>query len=195
MNQVCLIRHGLTEANQKLVFCGSTDVPLAPEGREELISKRARGGYPSPEGFRVFTSGLKRTEETLSLLFGPLPHECLPGLAEISFGIFEGLTYEQGMEDPDFRFWIEDSARRVPPGGESGEQMSARVLSTFEPILRSGEDCLLVVHGGTVSRIMEHCFPAEHKSRYDWQPANGEGYRVWVENGVPLRYDLLPETE
>ena len=195
MNQIVILRHGLTEANKNLLYCGSTDVPLAAEGMEELREKRRRGGYPAAEGLRVITSGMLRAEQTLQILYGDLPHERLPGLAEIDFGEFECVTYEQGMENPEFRWWVEDSAHRVPPGGESGEQMSARVLSTFEPILQSGQDCLLVIHGGTISRVMERCFPNEQKSHYDWQPANGEGYRVWVENGVPLRYDLLPETE
>ena len=33
---VYLIRHGKTEANEKRLYCGSTDLPLSEKGREEL---------------------------------------------------------------------------------------------------------------------------------------------------------------
>jgi hypothetical protein len=33
---VYLIRHGKTEANEKWLYCGSTDLPLSQKGREEL---------------------------------------------------------------------------------------------------------------------------------------------------------------
>ena len=36
---VYLIRHGKTEANEKRLSCGSTDLPLSEKGREELSHK------------------------------------------------------------------------------------------------------------------------------------------------------------
>ena len=33
---IYLIRHGKTEANEKRLYCGSTDLPLSEAGREEL---------------------------------------------------------------------------------------------------------------------------------------------------------------
>ena len=67
--KVTLIRHGKTEANERSLYCGSTDLPLSPAGREELRGLR----YDVPS-VRFATSGRKRTEETLALLFGEQPH-------------------------------------------------------------------------------------------------------------------------
>ena len=33
---IYLIRHGRTEANEKWLYCGSTDLSLSEKGREEL---------------------------------------------------------------------------------------------------------------------------------------------------------------
>ena len=33
---IYLIRHGKTEANEKRLYCGSTDLPLSEKGRAEL---------------------------------------------------------------------------------------------------------------------------------------------------------------
>ena len=51
--------------------------------------------------------------------------------------------------------------------------MKQRVLNAFSEIQ---EDTVLVCHGGVIAAIMEHLFPNEGKSRYEWQPKNGKGY-------------------
>ena len=67
---IFLIRHGITRGNQERLYYGSTDLELAPEGIRELKQLR----YDVPEDCRFFTSGMRRTEQTLSLLFGEVPH-------------------------------------------------------------------------------------------------------------------------
>ena len=39
-------------------------------------------------------------------------------------------------------------------------------------------DAVLVTHGGVIAALMEHLFPQENKNRYQWQSANGGGYRL-----------------
>ena len=34
--KILLLRHGITEANEKHLYCGSTDLPLSPAGRAAL---------------------------------------------------------------------------------------------------------------------------------------------------------------
>ena len=41
--KICLIRHGITEGNQKRLYYGSSDIPLAEEGIEMLRSLSAQG--------------------------------------------------------------------------------------------------------------------------------------------------------
>ena len=68
-----LIRHGRTRANEAHLYCGSTDLPLSPGGEEALKQLR----YRLPPA-RFLTSGMARTEQTLALHFGEVPHEIEP---------------------------------------------------------------------------------------------------------------------
>lgn len=172
MTKLYLIRHGKTQANLEHRYCGSTDLPLSPQGIEEL-----RNLHYDISGVRFLTSGMLRTEETLQLLFGPVPHEALPEFREVDFGVFEMRTYEDLKEEPAYQNWITgDNMANIPPQGESGNQMCARVLAALPELQK--EDTVLITHGGVIAAIMAHLFPEENKSRYQWQPRPGQGYLV-----------------
>lgn len=166
---VYLIRHGKTEANEKCLYCGSTDLPLSEAGREELETLCYDVG-----NVRFLTSGMKRTNETLEILFGKQPFEEDPRFREVDFGIFEMHSYAELKDTEAYQQWLTgDNEANVPPEGESGVQMKARVLEAFASLR---EDTCLVTHGGVIAAIMEHLFPEEARSRYEWQPKNGHGY-------------------
>ena len=168
---IYLIRHGKTEANEKHLYCGSWDLPLSPAGIEALRKRQ----YAIAE-VRFLTSGMLRAEQTLKILFGDVPHHIEPRFREVDFGNFEGKSYDQLKGDPAYQAWINgDNEANVPPNGESGNHMKARVLEAFSELT---EDTLLVTHGGVIAAIMAHLFPEEEKSRYQWQPENGCGYAI-----------------
>ena len=174
MNTIYLIRHGMTRANRQHLYCGSSDLPLCPEGEAELLRLDYRVASA-----RFLTSGMKRTEQTLALLFGEVPHEQVPAFREIDFGRFELHSYEELKDKPEYQAWISgDNHRNVPPGGESGEQMEARVLSAFRKLAQEDVPTVLVTHGGVIACIMAELFPEENKNRYQWQPKPGHGYAV-----------------
>ena len=177
---IYLIRHGKNEANEKHLYCGSTDLPLSEAGRTELLNIH----YDIPN-VRFLTSGMKRTNETLQILFGDVPYEADPRFREIDFGIFEMHSYEQLKDDPRYQEWISgDNNINIPPEGESGQQMRARVLEAFSEIR---EDTCIITHGGVIAVIMEHLFPEEEKNRYQWQPENGDGWRIEEKRYYPLK--------
>ena len=168
---IYLIRHGKTEAKEKHLYCGSTDLPLSPAGRTELRQLRYE-----IKNVRFITSGMKRTEETLRLLFGEVPHTRNPAFREVDFGSFEMRSYGQLKEDPDYQDWISgDNEANIPPRGESGSQMKARVLAAFGEI---PDGTVIITHGGCIAAIMESLFPEEGKNRYEWQPKPGHGYAL-----------------
>lgn len=127
MSRLYLIRHGNTEANLQHRYCGSTDLPLSQPGREALEKLRYDVGP-----VRFLTSGMLRTEQTLAILFGNVPHGQRPAFREVDFGIFEMHTYEELKDDPAYIAWITgDNMANIPPEGESGNQMLARVLGAL----------------------------------------------------------------
>lgn len=181
--RLTLIRHGMTEANEKRLYCGSTDLPLSAAGRAALD----RAVPPAP-GTRFVSSGMRRCNETIEALFGDVPFTVEPELREIDFGDFEMKSYDMLRDDPAYRTWLAgDNEKNVPPHGESGEQMKHRALAALERILSGGEDTIVVTHGGVIAAVMAQLFPDENRSRYEWQSAPGSGYVI--ENGT---YSPLP---
>ena len=180
MSRLYLIRHGKTRANELHLYCGSSDVPLSQRGAEELISLH----YSVPEG-RFLTSGMRRTNETLKLLFGDVPFETVPAFREIDFGVFELHSYEELKDDLAYQKWITgDNESNIPPEGESGVQVQRRVLAALPALME--ENTVLITHGGVISLIMQHLFPEEKKSRYDWQPQPGHGYLIEDRSYQPI---------
>lgn len=173
-----LIRHGKTLANELHIYCGSTDLPLTEVGIEELKTLH----YDFPPSCRFLTSGMIRTEQTLYYLCGDVAHKMDKRFREIDFGIFEMHGYEELKEWPEYQEWISgDNESKVPPMGESGVQMTKRVLEGLNALLESGEDMVLITHGGVIAAIMQYLFPVEIKNRYQWQPVPGGGYLVTEE--------------
>ena len=174
MNRLYLIRHGRTPANDAHLYCGSTDIGLSQDGIESL--KQLHYDI-HPE--KIITSGMKRTEQTLQLLFGEVDHQINREFREIDFGSFEMQSYEELKDQPSYQAWISgDNDRNVPPGGESGAHMTARVLKAIAQVLEAEEDTLIVTHGGVIAAIMAAFYPEAKRSRYEWQPKPGHGYEI-----------------
>ena len=177
MSKIYLIRHGNTEANERHLYCGSTDLPLSEDGRNAL--QTLKPGYSGIQNVRFVTSGMLRTAQTLEILFGNVPHCCEPAFREMDFGAFEMRSYEQLKDVPEYQQWITgDNEANITPGGESGNMMKERVLEAFYGLIGERQDTVVVTHGGVIAAIMEHLFPNEGKNRYQWQPRPGYGYMI-----------------
>ena len=85
---IVLLRHSLTSYNEDHRYQGRRDIPLSPAGRALL-----RPADFSPEA--VYVSPLARARETASILFPASRLIPVEDLQEVSFGVFEGRTYEE----------------------------------------------------------------------------------------------------
>lgn len=170
-----LIRHGKTQANEQHLYCGSTDISLSQNGKRELADKK----YSIGPDCVFITSGMQRTNETLKILFGDVRFTVDERFREIDFGIFEMKSYEQLKDNEQYQKWITgDNESNVPPKGESGNMVKARVIPAVKDIISNQKDTVIITHGGVISIIMEHLFANENKNRYQWQPKQGEGYLI-----------------
>ena len=186
--KIYLLRHGETEGNRKLLYYGSTNLPLLPESIEKL--QQNSKNYPRAE--KYYTSGMLRTEQTFHAIYGDTPHTALPELREIDFGIFEMHTYEELKDTPEFQNWALDAEHKPCPGGESAVGVSERCVREFERLLARGEDAVCVVHGGVITAILMHYFGG---SRYDYNIAPGHGCCIDAPDGRPARWHPVPEEE
>ncbi len=191
--KVYMLRHGQIKANTTYTYCGVTDEPLTDEGIEQLKSLKAKGGYPSAEGLEIYTSGLARTEQTLQVLYGDIPHSVEPAFREMNFGAFEGFSYDQLKDREDYQAWISgDHMANRCPGGESGNDMKARVLAGLKKLLERGKDCLVVCHGGTIANVFNEYFPNSGLNWYEIQPSNGTGYCFTFDGSKALNWERIP---
>lgn len=184
-----LIRHGKTLANERRLYCGATDLPLTDAGKAALTP------LTPPPHCRYLTSGMTRCNETLALLYGPVPYAANPAFREMDFGAFEMHSYEELKNDPAYQAWITgNNEENITPGGESGLQMRRRALSAFQEMAAEGYNTVLVTHGGIIAAIMESLFPQTGKNRYQWQPAPGAGYRL-TQTAAGWHYAPLPDRQ
>lgn len=175
MKSMYFIRHGRTEANEKKLYCGSTDLPLSKKGILELKGI----SYRISKNPVFVTSGMKRTDQTLQILFGDVPYTIDRRFREIDFGLFEMKGYEELKDREDYQQWLTgDNEKNIPPCGESGEQMLQRVLTAMKTLEKKENDVVLISHGGVIAAIMSYLFPTEGKNRYQWQPQPGHGYVI-----------------
>ena len=193
--KIYFVRHGQTVANTNYTYCGVTDSPLSKAGEKLLEEKRKEGGYPDARGLDIYTSGLIRTEQTLRILFGDLPHSTEPDFAEMNFGVFEGHTYDELKDREDYQAWIGgDHVSNKCPGGESGTEVLQRNLRGVAKLLEKGRDALVVCHGGVIALLFYHYFPDTGLNWYEVQPKNGEGYIFEYEGEKAVRYEKIPRT-
>lgn len=198
MRQIILLRHGLTEAGERHLYCGSTDLPLSDRGIRDLQMRRRKGektpkGYPSLDGFFICSSGMQRTRQTLFLLYGIRDAAVIKAFQEVDFGIFEMHSYAELKDRPVYQKWLREDPECVPaPEGESGRQMKERVIRTFHHLEEKKQKICLVSHGGPIACLMQDFFPEEARNRYEWQPPYGEGY--WIRDSEEgMEYKRIPE--
>ena len=166
---VYLLRHGKTTYNEERRYQGVSDPPLSAAGRRALSRAKL---CPS----RVYVSPLKRAVETTELLFPEAEQIPVPGLREMNFGRFEGRTYQEMAEDPDYQAWVAGGCVDACPGGESRSEASQRICTAFEELIDKEQEQLVVVaHGGTQMAILER-YGCPERDYYQWQSTNGGGF-------------------
>ncbi len=159
--RIIFIRHGETDWNREGRLQGQRDVPLNARGRDQARGMGARLRTLVGDGKDVdfVASPLERTRETMELVrqaAGLLPADAYmmdDRLKEITFGAWEGLTWEElKARDP-----ARAAERRrdkwgfVPPSGESYAMLMDRLLPWLESL--SG-NTVAVAHGGVARALM-----------------------------------------
>ncbi|WP_415841199.1 histidine phosphatase family protein [Paenibacillus typhae] len=135
--ELVLLRHGHTQWNKERRYLGSSDLPLLPEERDGLAAHRE---LPELTGdfWRIYCSDLLRCRETLAAAVPWLEDQAVydPRLREMSFGEWEGCTYEQLSDNLLYRSWIDDPAAVTPPGGEAWAAFAARLEQFLTDLLQ-----------------------------------------------------------
>ena len=141
VQEVFLVRHGETEWSVNGRHTGSSDIPLTENGRQ--VAQRWRP-YAATRTFDlVLTSPLQRARETAELVGLGGRAETDPDLTEWDYGAYEGLTPQEiRARQPDWMIF-----RDGCPGGESPEQIGARVDRVIAKVRARAGTVALFAHG------------------------------------------------
>jgi broad specificity phosphatase PhoE len=180
-----LTRHGATPRSNPEQHLGQgIDIALSDEGRAAARALAARLDGVAFD--RVVASPLRRAQETADLLAGGRPIESDARIAEMDYGEWEGLTYEQiEARDPELRDrWVADPGTVACPGGESGDDVARRAASFVGDAVRWAGDAeglgqrrrMLVVAHATFNRILLSVVLGvplrDYRRRFRQDPAN-----------------------
>lgn len=153
--EVILVRHGRTRANAEHRWQGRTDWPLDEEGRRQA----RRLAAAAPDVDVLFSSPLRRAVETAEVLAARNGGRFItdPGLVEMDFGSWEGLTRNEVVDrDAELFSRIFDDGQDLPRGGD-GESFTAageRLAATVERLADPGRTVAAVTHGGVTRAFL-----------------------------------------
>jgi probable phosphoglycerate mutase len=138
---VFVIRHGETAWSLSGQHTGTTDIPLTDNGRR--LAQRLRPVLAKETFTLVLVSPLQRARETCELAGVGDRAIIEPDLVEWNYGKYEGLTLGQINEIAPGWLIFRDGC----PGGETPEQVGARVDRVIERARAAKGDVALFAHG------------------------------------------------
>jgi alpha-ribazole phosphatase len=206
--RISLIRHGLTEANEKGIYIGKTDLPLSNKGASELCAKMDEFDYPTVH--RVYSSPRKRCTETADILF-PCTEMCtVDDLREMDFGEFENKNVKDLINRSDYQEWLKGGKDSRPPGGESLEELTARIYKALHEIITDMMNdgithSAVITHAGIITNMLTG-FGIPKYDPKQLNPLPGEGFEIIVTTSMWLNsqafeilglvpYEKLPEAD
>ncbi len=185
-----LIRHGQSEWNLKNLFTGWKNPDLTEVGVKEARHAGQRLKAKGINFERVFTSDLKRAQDTTDLVLEELGTKLDVvkdiRLNERDYGDLSGLNKAEAAQkwgEEQVMIWRR-SFDTPPPGGESLRDTLARVLPYFcqdiLPCVLRGERTAVVAHGNSLRALLMVLERATPKTIVGME----------LETGVPVVYRL-----
>ncbi|MEE1244577.1 MAG: histidine phosphatase family protein [Acutalibacteraceae bacterium] len=197
--KIHLIRHGATDANYKGQYIGcKTDLPLAPEGLNELRLLKDDIDYPEIQ--KLYSSPLLRCKQTGAVLYPDMPITLVENLKEYDFGDFEGKTARELELHPNFKDWTSGKLTS-PPNGEDNTEFIKRLCLGLRQIivdmLNEGiESAGVIMHGGAIMMLLGACAVPQRRP-VEWTADNGQGYSLLVtpslyhKSGIVEVFDVI----
>jgi alpha-ribazole phosphatase len=157
MSEMLFIRHA--ETDMAGTFCGHYDPELNARGLEQLPAlidelRTRKIGV-------VYTSNLRRALATGRAIADALSVDChvRPALREISFGRWEGLTWDEVQErDAAYaRRWVTEFPGLPAPEGERFQDFQQRVLEEVRSLSTKecdGRCAAIVTHAGVLRTVL-----------------------------------------
>jgi alpha-ribazole phosphatase len=196
--KILLIRHTESAGNLKRVYAGATDYELTEKGIKQVydcINQFKKMYSRQVSKFKLYTSPLKRCtllsdelENTLKVV-KHIDHR----LSETNFGIFEGKTYEDLLNEyPDLvKQWNENLIHFQIPNGESLVKCAERVNRFCDEVIVKNEDIVIVSHGGIIKLILLKLLSLDLDHFWKFYTNNGCIIELEYNNGFGFIKNLI----
>lgn len=149
-----LLRHGEHNVQGKICAGRMSGVVLSDKGRGEAEAAArllADAGVAA-----IYASPMERTRETAAIIseqLGGVPVTIRDDLAELDFGEWTGLTFDEVRKDPRWPAWATHRSLSCIPGGETMRDVQRRVVeAVMEMRAEHPDDHIAVVSHGDVIR-------------------------------------------
>ena len=180
--RLSILRHGRTEANEKGIYIGKTDLPLSEAGKAQLKELYETHEYPKVQ--KVYTSPLERAVQSAEILFPDRELTEVDDLREMDFGIFEGLKAEDLVNLDSYKKWLKGGLDNPPPNGESLRNMMVRCYTALNAIIldmmnEGVTHAGVMTHSGILMNMMS-CFGLPKMKPMEFACPVGHGYEIMV---------------
>lgn len=179
--KIHLIRHGITDGNLQGKYIGVTDLPLSPDGVNELLELKGLIEYPNVK--KVYTSPLLRARQSANILFGDTEQAAVENLKEFNFGIFENKTAAELENTPEYKDFISGKIT-APPEGEDNAEFTKRICLGLNEMVNDMmknniTSAAAVMHGGAIMMLLAAtALPRKHPA--EWTSDAGRGYTIMI---------------
>ena len=188
---IYMVRHGETilTPDRKFSGHGKLDPPLTEDGLFQAQKVADEIAKLKPEV--LIASPLLRTRQTaaeiakttaLEPIFDEAWYEC-------SFGEWDGLSINEVKErwPKEYQAWISTSAY-TPPGGESYDDLAARIEPAFDALAEKypGKKVVVVTHNGVIKQIASIVLEGNPNSLFhiDISPCSISSFSIWPSDGL-----------
>ncbi len=179
MTRFWLVRHGPTHEK---AFTGWRDVPA---DLSDAAAVERLADYLPPDAVVVSSDLWRATATATAIAKGRTLLSPRKTLREFDFGAWDGLHFtDVANRDPDLsrRFW-EEPGDLAPPGGESWNTVSRRVVSSLRDLAerQSADDIVVVGHMGMIMTMIAQCGGSAYEAM---------GHQIEPLSVTDMTYDL-----
>ena len=195
-----LMRHGETAWNREGRVMGRTPVELDADGRAQVQASVPFARLLQPE--LIITSPLARARQSAEIIaagIGNIPVAEDPQLSEVKYGRWEGMVYDDLLEDADYLNYRDHPLDAPTPGGETIAQVQSRGVEAVRRAItdNSGRRILFVSHGDIIRTVLCHFMRLElaHFRRIRVDNAAFSGFQMIGDFAEMKFLNLLPDPD
>ncbi len=195
-----LMRHGETAWNRIGRVMGHNPIELDEAGRAQVEQAVPSARLIKPDF--IISSPLPRAKQSAEIIaagIGGLEVAEDPDLEEVRYGRWEGMVFEDLIDDPEYVRYREHPLTTPTPGGETIAQVQERGMRAVRRAIEANPEkrILFVSHGDIIRTVLCHLIGSElqHFRRIRVDNATFSAIQIVGDFSEVKFMNLLPDPE